>query len=59
VRVLDHPITAEYPSTDDWQFVTGAPAGSQWPAVADAIRPLGRHVSALPIRPQDLALPAV
>jgi hypothetical protein len=38
VRVLDHPATAEYPSTDDWQFVTGAPAGSQWPAVADAIR---------------------
>jgi 4-amino-4-deoxy-L-arabinose transferase-like glycosyltransferase len=37
-RVLDHPATAKYPSRDDWQFVTGAPAGSQWPAVADAIR---------------------
>jgi hypothetical protein len=36
--VLDHPATAKYPSRDDWQYVTGAPAGSQWPAVADAIR---------------------
>jgi carbon-monoxide dehydrogenase large subunit len=36
----------------------GAPAAVA-NAVADAIRPLGRHVSALPIRSQDLALPAV
>ena len=38
VRVLDHPATAKYPGRDDWQYVTGAPAGSRWPAVADAIR---------------------
>jgi hypothetical protein len=37
-RVLDRPATAKYPGRDDWQYVTGAPAGSQWPAVADAIR---------------------
>jgi hypothetical protein len=36
-RVLDHPATAKYPSRDDWQYVTGAPAGSQWPGVADGI----------------------
>jgi 4-amino-4-deoxy-L-arabinose transferase-like glycosyltransferase len=37
-RVLADPATAKYPGRDDWQYVTGAPAGSQWPAVADAIR---------------------
>jgi carbon-monoxide dehydrogenase large subunit len=31
----------------------GAPAAVA-SAVADAIRPLGRHVTALPIRPQDV-----
>jgi Dolichyl-phosphate-mannose-protein mannosyltransferase len=37
-RVLDHPDTAEYPGTDDLQYVTGTGAGSVWPAVADTIR---------------------
>jgi 4-amino-4-deoxy-L-arabinose transferase-like glycosyltransferase len=37
-RVLAHPDTVRYPSFDDWQYVTGFPAGSPWPKVADAIR---------------------
>ncbi len=37
-RVLAHPGTVRYPSFDDWQYVTGFPAGSPWPEVANAIR---------------------
>ena len=37
-RVLAHPATFRYPSLDDWQYVSGVPAGTEWPAVADAIR---------------------
>jgi hypothetical protein len=37
-RVLAHPATTRYPSLDDWQYVTGVPAGSPWPGLADAIR---------------------
>ena len=37
-RVLAHPATVRYPSFDDWQYVTGFPAGSPWPKVANAIR---------------------
>jgi 4-amino-4-deoxy-L-arabinose transferase-like glycosyltransferase len=37
-RVLAHPATTRYPSMDDWQYVTGVPAGSPWPSLADAIR---------------------
>jgi 4-amino-4-deoxy-L-arabinose transferase-like glycosyltransferase len=37
-RVLTHPATANYPSLDDWQYVTGVPAGSPWPSLTDAIR---------------------
>jgi len=40
-RVLAHPDTVRYPSFDDWQYVTGFPAGSPWPKVADAIRRRG------------------
>jgi 4-amino-4-deoxy-L-arabinose transferase-like glycosyltransferase len=36
-RVLAHPATTRYPSLDDWQYVTGVPAGSPWPSLADAI----------------------
>lgn len=36
--VLAHPDTFHYPSLDDWQYVTGIPAGGQWPAIADAIK---------------------
>lgn len=37
-RVLAHPASVRYPSYDDWQYVTGFPAGSPWPKVAGAIR---------------------
>ncbi len=37
-RVLAHPATTRYPSLDDWQYVTGVPAGSPWPGLASAIR---------------------
>lgn len=37
-RVLAHPRTVRYPGLDDLQYVTGAPAGGAWPALADAIR---------------------
>ena len=37
-RVLAHPATTRYPSLDDWQYVTGVPAGAPWPSLADAIR---------------------
>jgi hypothetical protein len=44
--VLAHPATARYPSLDDWQYVTGEPAGLPWPRVASAIRQraAGSHV---------------
>jgi 4-amino-4-deoxy-L-arabinose transferase-like glycosyltransferase len=40
-RVLAHPGTVRYPSFDDWQYVTGFPAGSPWPKVAEVIRRRG------------------
>jgi Dolichyl-phosphate-mannose-protein mannosyltransferase len=37
-RVLADPSSVRYPSLDDWQYVTGKPAGSPWPHVAALIR---------------------
>jgi len=37
-RVVADPATARYPSRDDFQYVTGHPAGGPWPAVADELR---------------------
>jgi hypothetical protein len=36
-RVVRNPSTARYPGLDDWQFVSGFPAGTAWPRLARAL----------------------
>jgi len=45
-RVLAHPASFRYPSSDYFQYVTGQPAGGVWPAAAATIRrrAVGRQV---------------
>jgi 4-amino-4-deoxy-L-arabinose transferase-like glycosyltransferase len=51
-RVLAHPATFHYPSTDYFQYVTGQPAGGSWPAVADTIRSRGTGRQVVILTPQ-------
>jgi hypothetical protein len=36
-RVVRSPSTAHYPGLDEWQFVSGFPAGTPWPRLARAL----------------------
>jgi 4-amino-4-deoxy-L-arabinose transferase-like glycosyltransferase len=40
-RVLADPVLGPYPGVDNWQYVTGWPAGSDWQGAADVIRHRG------------------
>ncbi len=51
-RVLAHPATFQYPSSDYFQYVTGQPAGGVWPAVAATIRRRGTGPLVVVLTPQ-------